>query len=567
MRKMDEATDKWMGNQQPRPCRPPPSTLESYLLPDFRQPPPTRKRPALRRKVQALKREARTTPFFTRENLKKGERGALKGLIHNPNIVANKADKSPSIVIMSTENYRAAGMKHLKDERTYEPITDGRAALEQAQERDKKLILDLYRNEGRAGTMTVALRDSFLKHKSRVPSIYFLPKTHKDLDPTTGTWKTRPVVSGCAAPTRPVDKFLTALLMPLVELLPNRIKDTTHFLQKMEALKDELQEIPEDYRSIEDIICIIPGAEPEVQRTLTWLNGVNRALRFTFEMEEKELPFLNTKVYLDAKCCLQTKTYYKPSHTHQFLLWTSAHPTSLRRSLPYSMALRIKRICSETTECEYATAEMLNFFRSRGYPEMVLQEAQQKVDRLERPSFLVVKLKPALGRMILPVKFEPRMARTIKMHLKDLWTWIEQVYGEAPWFEHFPRQQPLVAWMKFDSIKDLLEYINSEGLKPEQVFNCDETGLFWKKVPKRTYITQEEKAMPGHKPMKDRLFCDNASGDFKVKPLLVYHSENPNVFKKNNVMKSKSCVFWRSNSKAWVTRDFFVEWFSEVALV
>ncbi|KAF7245220.1 Tigger transposable element-derived protein 1, partial [Varanus komodoensis] len=39
----------------------------------------------------------------------------------------------------------------------------------------------------------------------------------------------------------------------------------------------------------------------------------------------------------------------------------------------------------------------------------------------------------------------------------------------------------------------------------------------------------EEKAMPGHKPMKDRLtllFCANASRDFKIKPLLMYHSEN-----------------------------------------
>ncbi|XP_068203656.1 tigger transposable element-derived protein 1-like [Palaemon carinicauda] len=47
-----------------------------------------------------------------------------------------------------------------------------------------------------------------------------------------------------------------------------------------------------------------------------------------------------------------------------------------------------------------------------------------------------------------------------------------------------------------------------------QVFNCDETSLFWKKRPSRTYITDEEKKMPGHKPMKDRLtlaLCANNS--------------------------------------------------------
>ena len=55
-------------------------------------------------------------------------------------------------------------------------------------------------------------------------------------------------------------------------------------------------------------------------------------------------------------------------------------------------------------------------------------------------------------------------------------------------------------------------------------------------MPKRTYITQMEKSLPGHKPMKGRLILllrGNASGDFKSKPLLVYHYENPWVCKEN----------------------------------
>lgn len=110
-------------------------------------------------------------------------------------------------------------------------------------------------------------------------------------------------------------------------------------------------------------------------------------------------------------------------------------------------------------------------------------------------------------------------------------------------------------------------FVETEGFMPQQVFNCDETGLFWKKMPNRTYITQEEKGLPGHKPMKDRLtllLCGNASGDFKVKPLLVYHSENPRIFKKNNIIKSKLPVMWRANNKAWLTRQFFIEWIKNV---
>ncbi|GFU39074.1 tigger transposable element-derived protein 1 [Nephila pilipes] len=111
-------------------------------------------------------------------------------------------------------------------------------------------------------------------------------------------------------------------------------------------------------------------------------------------------------------------------------------------------------------------------------------------------------------------------------------------------------------------IKVFEKLFSEEGYLPQQVLNCDETGLFWKKMPRRTFITAEEKSLPIHKAMKDWLtfaLCANAIADFKIKPLLVYHSENPRAFKAYKVMKEKLQVLWRANSKAWVTRQFFIE--------
>lgn len=110
-------------------------------------------------------------------------------------------------------------------------------------------------------------------------------------------------------------------------------------------------------------------------------------------------------------------------------------------------------------------------------------------------------------------------------------------------------------------MKKFKQLVIDEGYVAQQVFNCDETGLFWKKMPRRTFITQEEKKMPGHKPMKDRItlaLCANASGDCKIKPLLVYHSKNPRAFEAHKIIKENLQVLWRA--KAWVTRQFFVEW-------
>ena len=98
----------------------------------------------------------------------------------------------------------------------------------------------------------------------------------------------------------------------------------------------------------------------------------------------------------------------------------------------------------------------------------------------------------------------------------------------------------------------------------QQVFNCDETGLFHKRMPCRTHIT-EETILPGHKPMKDRLtllFCAKASGHCKAEPLFMYHSNNPTPFK--NIRKNHLGVLWHSNHRAWVTRSLFSDWVIEV---
>ena len=96
----------------------------------------------------------------------------------------------------------------------------------------------------------------------------------------------------------------------------------------------------------------------------------------------------------------------------------------------------------------------------------------------------------------------------------------------------------------------------------EQIINVDETGLFWKRMPTKTYLAKKEKSQPGFKVAKDRLtllFGGNASGDLKLKPMLIYRSENPHALK--GYSKHSLPVYWKSNKKAWVTKSLFEDWF------
>nr|XP_033817702.1 tigger transposable element-derived protein 1-like isoform X1 [Geotrypetes seraphini] len=110
--------------------------------------------------------------------------------------------------------------------------------------------------------------------------------------------------------------------------------------------------------------------------------------------------------------------------------------------------------------------------------------------------------------------------------------------------------------------EQLKNIIEEGGYIPDQIFNVVETELCWRKMPEKNDILKEEKIAPGHKVSKDRLTLllgGNASGDFKLKPLLVYHSLNPRAL--SRVIKAALPVIWKANSKAWVTLAIFEDWF------
>uniref|UniRef100_A0A8C5PZV7 DDE-1 domain-containing protein n=1 Tax=Leptobrachium leishanense TaxID=445787 RepID=A0A8C5PZV7_9ANUR len=105
--------------------------------------------------------------------------------------------------------------------------------------------------------------------------------------------------------------------------------------------------------------------------------------------------------------------------------------------------------------------------------------------------------------------------------------------------------------------------IEEKGYKPEQVFNMDETGLFWKKMLSRTYIMKDEAKAPGFKAQKDRvtlIMCGNAAG-YMMKPGLIHKSANPRALKNKN--KNLLPVYWMHNAKAWITKVLGSNWFHQ----
>ncbi|GFU97544.1 tigger transposable element-derived protein 1 [Trichonephila clavipes] len=113
--------------------------------------------------------------------------------------------------------------------------------------------------------------------------------------------------------------------------------------------------------------------------------------------------------------------------------------------------------------------------------------------------------------------------------------------------------------------EELAKIIEDGDYSADHVFNADETGLYWKKLPNRTYITKDEKTASGHKASKDRvtlLLRSNASGDRMLKPLLINKFLRPRALKGYQVPLKQLSVHWMANPKAWMTTAIFTEWFN-----
>ena len=89
-----------------------------------------------------------------------------------------------------------------------------------------------------------------------------------------------------------------------------------------------------------------------------------------------------------------------------------------------------------------------------------------------------------------------------------------------------------------EPFKEKLQMLmDEESLTLQQVYNCDETGLYYRMLPNKTIAARSEKQAPGFKRLKDRvtiMTCSNVSGSHKLPLMFVGKAANPCCFKNVN---------------------------------
>ncbi|KAM3936770.1 tigger transposable element-derived protein 4-like [Leptodactylus fuscus] len=148
-----------------------------------------------------------------------------------------------------------------------------------------------------------------------------------------------------------------------------------------------------------------------------------------------------------------------------------------------------------------------------------------------------------------------------KMNVKDF-------VASSGWFTRFKERNSLsycvaagesgavdVATVETWTTEQLPKILEKYDLK--DVFNTDETGVFFNLMPNRTIAVKGEKCHGG-KMSKERitvLVTTNADGSEKIPILVIGKYKKPRCFKN---VRTLPCEY-KNNTKAWMTGDFFVQ--------
>lgn len=136
-------------------------------------------------------------------------------------------------------------------------------------------------------------------------------------------------------------------------------------------------------RYIDDIVGATSLPLHQLQDFIDFVCNFHPSLKFTFEITETPLPFLDILLSISDDS-ISISIYYKDTDAQSFLNYSSSHPIKTKNSIPFSQFLRLRKLCSKDPDFKEKAKEMSSFFVNNGYPSKVINDALQNVLNIPR---------------------------------------------------------------------------------------------------------------------------------------------------------------------------------------
>ena len=166
-------------------------------------------------------------------------------------------------------------------------------------------------------------------------------------------------------------------------------------------------------RYIDDIFVIWTEGPDNLQIFIDYLNSIHPTIKFTSSHSYSCVPFLDVNVSLNNGI-IETDLYSKPTDKHQHLLYTSCHPNHTKKAIPYSLALRLRHICSTNEAFNIRCDELTNYLLKRGYKRPFLLRQIKRAADIPRINALRPTNKRNNGNPRIPfvITYNPALPKT-----------------------------------------------------------------------------------------------------------------------------------------------------------
>ena len=207
------------------------------------------------------------------------------------------------------------------------------------------------------------------------------------------------------------------------------------------------------YRYIDDIFMVWTHGEDKLNNFITYLNNIRPTIKFTSEHSTTSIPFLDVNIQL-ANRRIETDLFCKPTDKHQYLLHSSSHPFHTKRSIPYSLALGLRRICSTETSFDNRATELKNYLTKRGYKDNFVKEQIRRAKPISRNEALQEHTPDdtkKTNRVPFIITHNPALPNIHKiLHRK------QPILHSSERLSEIFKETPVVAYRRSPNLRDLL---------------------------------------------------------------------------------------------------------------
>ena len=187
-----------------------------------------------------------------------------------------------------------------------------------------------------------------------------------------------------------------------------------------------------------------------------WLNESHTTSKH--QSDSCDCPAATSIPFLDTSCSIvngviKTDLYKKETDRNQYLLTSSCHPAHVTSNIPFSLALRIVRICSDPEDREQRFSELRSMLLARDYKSKIIDSCIEKARQIPRQEALnkVVRDKNNPDRMVFVIHYDPRLPSVPRITNRHYRTMVQDPYMK----EVFPAP-PLICYRRQRNIRDHL---------------------------------------------------------------------------------------------------------------